>query len=198
MRLLAGVFLAFALGACDGAQTIGGQDPYGQQPPGPYGQHPFGQAPDFAQHQGHLLQNPYCSVPTYQNNAVPFRGFAMIGPEGPVIYIRQDGMTDQNLYRFILAHECGHHAAGHVNSHPRSQEESNQRELEADCWAARTIGGQMDSMALQAAFNDASTQGPFGQQRHAMIYQCAASITGQSLQTPPQPQLQPLQQRPGF
>ncbi|HRE44389.1 MAG TPA: hypothetical protein PKY87_10515 [Terricaulis sp.] len=200
MRTLAGLLLALTLGACDQAQMMGQQqpDPYGQQPQPPNGQQPFGQMPDFAQHQGQQLQNPYCSVPTYQNNSVPYRGFAMIGPNGPVIYIRQDGMSDQNLYRFILAHECGHHAEGHVNSQPRSQEENNQRELAADCWAARTIAGQLDSMALQAAFNDANTQGPFGQQRNAMIQQCAASMGGQGLQTPPQQQPQPFQQRPGF
>lgn len=149
------------------------QDPFGQQQPTPFGQMA---PPDFSQHQGPPLQNQYCQVPTFRNDSVPFRGFAMVGPNGPVIYIRADGMTDQHLYRFILAHECGHHAANNVQTAPRSQEESNQRELEADCWAARTMAAQLDAMALQAAFNDAATQGAFGQQRNAMIQQCAASM----------------------
>lgn len=175
MRLAVFVVAATALlGACD-------ENAMGPQQPDPFGgqqQNPFGQPaqPDFARGQGQQLQNPYCSVPTFQNDTVPFRGFAMIGPNGPVIYIRRDGMVDQHLYRFILAHECGHHAANNVHTAPRSQEESNQRELEADCWAARTMAAQLDAMALQAAFNDANTQGAFGQQRNAMIHQCAASM----------------------
>jgi len=149
---------------------------------------------EFARGQGEALQNPYCAIPTFRNETVPYRGFAMVGPNGPVIYVRSDGMQDQNLYRFILAHECGHHAHRHVESWPESAEANAQRELQADCWGAQTIAGQLDAMALQAAFSDARTQGPFGQQRIAMIQQCAASMgQGSGPSSTPQQQPQPYQ-----
>lgn len=165
---LAGAF-ALILGACDAPQAGLGGDP-GQ---------PHPSVIEFAHGQAEALQNPYCMISTYHNESVPYRGFAMIGPDGPVIYVRSDGMQDQNLYRFILAHECGHHAHRHVESWPESAQANAQRELQADCWGAQTIASQFDSMALQAAFSDAQTQGPFGQQRIAMIQQCAAG-SGQS------------------
>lgn len=179
---LTGLIFAALLGACDAPPPSQGQGP---SPPHP-------SVMEFAQGQGEALQNPYCTIPTYRNESVPYRGFAMIGPNGPVIYIRSDGMQDQNLYRFILAHECGHHANRHPESWPESAEANAQRELQADCWGAQTIAGQLDSMALQAAFNDAQTQGPFGQQRIAMIQQCAAGM-GQSQGAGP---MQPAPQQP--
>jgi len=182
--------LALAVAACDEAQ--------GPQGPGHPGPNPHQQVAEFARGQGQQLQNPYCAIPTYQNETVPYRGFAMNGPNGAVIYIRSDGMQDQNLYRFILAHECGHHAHRHPDSWPESAEANAQRELDADCWGAQMIAGQLDSMALQAAFLDAQTQGPFGQQRIATIQRCAASM-GQNqgaspnmpMQQTPAPQQQP-------
>ncbi len=177
MRLGLALVFVLMLSACDAPQApASGVE--ASQPPHP-------SVMEFARGQGEALQNPYCAVPTYRNDTVPYRGFAMIGPNGPVIYVRGDGMTDPNLYRFILAHECGHHAHRHVESWPESAEANAQRELEADCWGAQVIAQQLDSAALMAAFNDANTQGPFGQQRNATIQRCAASM-GQSAQPMPQ------------
>lgn len=192
MRLAMVLALAAALAACDAPQG-----PQAQQGPFGPGQDPHQQVAEFARGQGQQLQNPYCAIPTYRNDTVPYRGFAMNGPNGPVIYIRGDGMQDQNLYRFILAHECGHHAHRHPDSWPESAEANAQRELQADCWGAQTIAGQLDSMALQAAFLDAQTQGPFGQQRISMIQQCAAGQSqGQNPNMPMQPTPMPQQQQP--
>ncbi len=142
-----------------------------------YGQPNHGAGPGVQ--QAGQLQNAYCSVRTYHNDAVPFRGFATHDQQGPVIFIRSDGMQNPDLYRFILAHECGHHAHQNVSTPPASAEDNARRELDADCWAAGLMAQQGDFAAINAALQDITAspyygQGPTPQSRYATVQQCAS------------------------
>ncbi len=133
------------------------------------------------QSQQDQLQNTYCAVRTFHNDAVPFRGFATHDQNGPIIFIRSDGMQNPDLYRFILAHECGHHAHQNVSSPPVSAEDNARRELDADCWAATLMAQQGDYAAINAALQDVTAspyygQGPAPQSRYATIQQCAGQL----------------------
>lgn len=159
--------------ACDGAgEHYAGSEDYGARP---Y------EAQNGMQQQGQL-QNDYCSVRTFHNDAVPFRGFATHDQNGPVIFIRSDGMQNPDLFRFILAHECGHHAHQNVSTPPVSAEDNARRELDADCWAATTMSQRGDAAAINAALEDVAAsgydgRGPTPQARYAAIQQCAGQPT---------------------
>lgn len=157
--------LAFASGCSPDAEQNASQDFSSQN----YGAGPGQQG---------QLQNAYCTVRTFHNDAVPFRGFATHDQNGPIIFIRSDGMQNADLYRFILAHECGHHAHQNVSSPPVSAEDNARRELDADCWAATLMAQQGDTAAINAALQDVQAspyygQGPTPQSRYATIQQCA-------------------------
>jgi hypothetical protein len=101
--------------------------------------------------------NPSCTDPlgdsvtyTFNPNA-PNSGFATVSNNMPVIFLRPADFQSFSppVARFLLAHECGHHALGqvlaafyyHVRLGPRE-------ELAADCFAAnrlRSLGRLSDS-----------------------------------------------------
>lgn len=95
----------------------------------------------------------------------------------------------QNGMRWTIAHECAHHYRGHVivqlqvlQTNPLAMPWFTvARELDADCYAAQSLGQAGDIPALIAGLMLVGNGGPFptgpgyptGFQRNATIRQCA-------------------------
>jgi hypothetical protein len=105
------------------------------------------------------MQTP-CGIPAYPNPAVP-TGLSSLGPNGqPIIFFNQLffmslGQGGQDLYRYMLAHECAHHQSGDVVAgmmDPMGMLTINPVvELRADCGAAQYLKSVGDVAALAAA-----------------------------------------------
>jgi hypothetical protein len=104
----------------------------------------------FGSAQAHAQSN--ISLPTCHDiNGRPVQQFETQNPEdGPAFSTAQNGApiivvnwTEMQKYasstdtaKFILEHECGHCALGHIYEHA-SRKKTNQQELLADCYAAK-------------------------------------------------------------
>lgn len=105
----------------------------------------------------------------------------------PTIYVNERRMHqfDPALQRFFLAHENGHIRLHHTRSYALQTMAGGRnraimaRELEADCWAANSLG-RTDRPAVIAASRFFAEMGPFrfdrehpaGSQRAARILSC--------------------------
>jgi hypothetical protein len=119
-------------------------------------------------------------------NQTGFFGLATIDAAGPVIYYEPGLAPD--LFRFVRAHEYGHHRRGHVGAfiqnagNPYAMPWINfHAELDADCYAASVLRRQNDIAAIQAGmqayqrllFPHSFPGMPGSQQRLANIQACA-------------------------
>lgn len=128
------------------------------------------------------LPNPYCGVPTFANDAIPARGFSTLMPTpagpSPIIFMMTSAFVGQpDLFRFALAHECGHHMLGHIvfnATNPMAPWMTSIQEYQADCWAARALMAHGDQAGVWAAINDAiAGPSPNLPMRVPNIHQCA-------------------------
>lgn len=66
--------------------------------------------------------------------------FSIADGNTPSIFVNWEELakyaTSRDTVRFILEHECGHCALGHIY-HNASLKKTNQQELDADCYAAK-------------------------------------------------------------
>lgn len=95
------------------------------------------------------------------------RGASSAAPQGrQMILIDRGVLADlPYLHPFVMAHECAHHALGHTTPEGLLREGYvfRKKELDADCWAARTLAedGQLaivyDQMNL---FRSQPTESP--------------------------------------
>jgi hypothetical protein len=125
----------------------------------------------------------------------------------PVIYYNP-GLLQQfgpELTSFFFAHEYGHIRYGHTGAALAAGEgdlsaQRQRQELEADCYAARTLGA-FEPEAVAAALRFFNRMGPFrfdawhpsGAQRAAKILACLPDPTdsSESSNTPPTPVARP-------
>lgn len=117
----------------DGAGGVGVAVPDGVRPQGQFRLH--GDQPTCNDLLG-------TAVPYRFNSNIPKSGLATVVNNEPVIFLRAQDMASFSppVRRFLLAHECGHHALGQViaalyyrvNIDPRG-------ELAADCFAANQL-----------------------------------------------------------
>jgi hypothetical protein len=103
-------------------------------------------------------------IPEYAINAGGggFSGLATFYSGRPVIFydivwIQRFGGFETSGFRFLRAHEYGHHRLNHglqqLNSPPQMLPVLGYNsELEADCWAMRTLKRNGDQEAIRAAF----------------------------------------------
>lgn len=84
---------------------------------------------------------------------------------GPVINVDPGVMGNWTLSRiFVLSHECGHHALGHLSLvEQKPFNATRQQELQADCWAARTLASNGYSDAIKKTIKQNSSFGPYMQ-----------------------------------
>lgn len=92
-----------------------------------------------------------------------FAGLATLFNGWPVIlydpaWIGAVGGINSPAFRFLRAHEYGHHRLGHVVAQISTPPMllpslGYQSELGADCWAVRTLAAQRDLEAVNAAFD---------------------------------------------
>jgi hypothetical protein len=82
------------------------------------------------------------SVPYESSNSIPKSGLATVIGDRPVIYLRPTDLLrfSPPVRRFLLAHECGHHALGQVlaalyYNAPIARDD----ELSADCFAGQQL-----------------------------------------------------------
>lgn len=68
-------------------------------------------------------------------------GLAMIERGRPVVYYDANTLSrySRAFSKFILYHECGHHALGHGPMHNHSPQNLHRREMEADCYAMQRL-----------------------------------------------------------
>lgn len=96
------------------------------------------------------IQNPYCQVPTFLDDyrvSPGAVGSAMLVQSRPIIFIHRNAYQRDWYLRLTLAHECGHHVLGHVGN---TQLSRWQKEMDADCWAARILLQARDFNTLRA------------------------------------------------
>lgn len=122
-----------------------------------------------------------------------FAGFATLYNGHPVIFfdivwINRLGGTDSPEFRFLRAHEYGHHRRHHAMQQMQAPPVmlgllGYQSEIDADCWAVRTLRKFGDDEAVQAAFRlyaqtvpPQDSQGrPGATKRHAEMQRCLAA-----------------------
>jgi len=109
----------------------------------------------------------------------------------PVIYVNEVRLRqfEPAMQQFFLSHEHGHIALHHTRSYALNGTAEGQRaaivsrELEADCWASRTLGHD-NRPAVLAASRFFAAMGPFrydrehpsGSQRAARILACLPDV----------------------
>ena len=112
---------------------------------------------------------------------------AVYDPHNSIIFINQTRMArfEPALQQFFMAHEFGHITLRHTRAYAMNgtadgkRAEIIARELEADCWASRTLGRDNRPAALAAARFFAAMgpyrydrEHPAGSQRAARILAC--------------------------
>ena len=141
------------------------------------------------------LVNPFCSVATYSRRDLPSQGLALIEAGGrAVIYLDAMQAAVHSPYRdFLMAHECCHHARGHLQRLKKKGEErallalsfvNRSVELDADCCAAVALANAGRREAVREAARRMRLYGakptgeggyPAGIMRARLIEQCAAT-----------------------
>ncbi|TNC82814.1 MAG: hypothetical protein C9356_02800 [Oleiphilus sp.] len=97
---------------------------------------------------------------------------------------------------FVIAHECAHHILGHLSPSQQFQRQhmnaTRRQEIEADCWAARTLANNGYIREIQRAVVQNASQGPImqgpypsGMERAEFIANCAGVNIAPSRQIPP-------------
>lgn len=141
------------------------------------------------------IDNPYCAIKTYVLRNVPEQASSMTDRRGrPVIVVNRLTLRDDPAYsKFLLAHECCHHALGHVANvkkglgHVGPQAffyiapELKRLELEADCCAVKLMRERGDADGIEAGHKAMSVFGtkptgahyPTGVERAENISGCA-------------------------
>jgi hypothetical protein len=100
------------------------------------------------------------SVRYLPNNGIPKQGLSTVDPLGPVIYIKTAVVSTlpAPVVKYLDAHECGHHALGHVQASlalgpaaPIGRDE----ELAADCFSITRLRAQngLDDPETTAVLN---------------------------------------------
>lgn len=141
-----------------------------------------------------LIDNPYCAVPTFVRPDVPEQARAMRNRDGtPVIHLNANIAIDKAYANYLMAHECCHHSAGHID---KMREQMSKRgetsfkaiasmvkeyELEADCCAAKLLKKRGETESLDAAKRAMTKFGgmptgayyPSGMERAFTISECA-------------------------
>ena len=123
----------------------------------------------------------FCGVPTF---AAPNQqgASATVWQGTPVIIIDPSQFQSQLWLQFVVAHECAHHVIGHtLPSGMWFRNTTNwataAQDLEADCWAARTVSPQAAAFAAQHFARQGAQAGapgyPTGFQRADNIARCA-------------------------
>lgn len=142
------------------------------------------------------VENPYCSITTYQLRDVAEQASSMTDRQGrPVIVINSSLLRDNPNYgKFLMAHECCHHTLGHVAKFKKDlghvgpqaffyiAPELKRLELEADCCAARLLRDSHEPEGIDAgatamsAFGEKPTGAyyPTGLERVEMMRRCGA------------------------
>lgn len=108
------------------------------------------QLPEAGAQSSTPIRNPYCQVPTFLDDyrvSPGAVGSATLAQSGPVIFIHRNAYQRDWYLRLTLAHECGHHVLGHVGN---TQLSRWQKEMDADCWAARVLRQARDLHTLRA------------------------------------------------
>jgi hypothetical protein len=135
------------------------------------------------------ISNPYCTIPTFQYDNIPARGYSTIipvpGGSAPIIYMQGAPFTgNPELLHFALAHECGHQVLGHIvfnHINPFAAFMTVAEEYAADCWAAHAVMQSNDRAAIQAAVADANSfPAPTMPNRVKNIISCAGNIEASS------------------
>jgi len=89
------------------------------------------------------------SVPTLYTTDIDDGAKARQTDDGPVILANQAVLShfSEVMNTFVYAHECAHHALGHL----KHRTSNRQIEQAADCWAARTLmhNGWFDAQDLR-------------------------------------------------
>lgn len=140
------------------------------------------------------FDNPYCAVPTFVRPDVPEQARAMRDENGkPVIHLNSNIARDTAYTNYLMAHECCHHSAGHID---KMREKMSRRgetsfkaiaamvreyELEADCCAAKLLKKRGEIESLDAAKRAMTKFGgmptgayyPSGMERAFTINDCA-------------------------
>ena len=67
--------------------------------------------------------------------------FSTVSQNAPAIFVNWAEMkkysSSRDTIRFILEHECGHCALGHIYTNTNNLKKTNKDELDADCYAAK-------------------------------------------------------------
>jgi Zn-dependent protease with chaperone function len=142
-----------------------------------------------------LVDNPYCSVPTYALPHLPEQARAFRKPNGDPAIAVSAGLAGNRPYlNFLMAHECCHHLDGHFEELQRRLQTLGARsfssfafamrrmELDADCCAAKILqeNGQIGSLdaakKAMASFGGMPTGAyyPSGMERVYTLAKCAA------------------------
>ncbi len=113
---------------------------------------------------GNQAQLPTCinhndgsQVPIITNQKISNPAFSTLDQQTgrPEIFIDAQALarlgveTSQDTLTFIVEHECGHVNLGHLSLGAESARQTNQHELDADCYAAhavKTMGFTQDDM----------------------------------------------------
>ena len=104
-------------------------------------------------------------TPTSQNAVATYDQF------GPVINVDPGVMGNWSFSRiFVLSHECGHHALGHLSLVEQKHFNATPRqEQQADCWAARTLASNGYFDAIEKTIRQSYSFGPYVQDSYPSV-----------------------------
>ncbi len=104
--------------------------------------------------------------------------FSTVYQSAPSIFVNWQEMkkyaTSRDTVKFILEHECGHCALGHIY-HNTSLKKTNQQELDADCYAAKqakTLGINIENVIKDVDLLPKDPAHPSGLVRAKNIQSC--------------------------
>lgn len=139
------------------------------------------------------VDNPFCAITTYLLPDLPEQALSTRDKEGsPVIVVSGIVMAESAAYaRFLMAHECSHHALGHVGAYSQLGHLGPQpffyiapqlkhMELDADCSAVKMLKKEPETIeaarAMMAKFGTQPTGAyyPTGIERAENITRCAS------------------------
>jgi hypothetical protein len=136
-----------------------------------------------AQYGAQRIGNPFCSAPTYVIAHEPRNAGINRSAHGVTITVSSRWIANRPLLNALLAHECGH-VRNRDWVPPMSAVQIHQRELAADCYAARALASRGDRDALRALLGFVGSCGnrlsgppgyPTCNQRRAAVMQCSAA-----------------------